>query len=73
LIALGRGEEALAQFREALRLSPDNPKTHYHLGCALARLGRSDEAVAELLSAIHLRADYVEARQKLRELGVNAP
>lgn len=48
----GRSEEALAEYRETLRFSPDRQELHFNLGCLLGRLDRHDEALAEFRAAI---------------------
>jgi len=52
---LGRLPEAMAEFRSALRVQPDNPDARLDLGVALARSGRLEAATAEFQAA--LRAD----------------
>jgi Flp pilus assembly protein TadD len=42
---------AIERFREAVRLSPDYPEAHYHLGRALEKSGASDEARKHLAEA----------------------
>ena len=39
LASAGSLDEAIAEFREALRLEPESAKTHWHLGAALASRG----------------------------------
>jgi Flp pilus assembly protein TadD len=51
LFRQGRLEEAVAEYREALRIDPDYAGAHYNLGQALSRLGRESEAAAELGAA----------------------
>jgi Flp pilus assembly protein TadD len=51
---------AIAQFREAVRLAPDNPQAHYHLGLALQRSGARAEAARHLAEAKRL-APYLDA------------
>src|SRR5688572_7168438 len=49
-------EEAEAQFREALRLRPDDfPQAHNNLGTTLLALDRFDAAIAEYRDALRLR------------------
>ena len=45
---------AIARFREAIRLAPDNPQAHYQLSRALRRRGARIEANAELETARRL-------------------
>ena len=53
LKAQGKREEAIAEFREAIRLKPDYAEAHYNLGLALAAQGKP-EAAAAYLSLIHI-------------------
>jgi len=46
LLNLGRGEEAVAEFRTLLETSPDYTYGYFHGGRALESLGREDEARA---------------------------
>jgi Flp pilus assembly protein TadD len=45
---------AIAQFREAIRLAPDNPRAHYHLALALQQQGADAEAKAHFAEASRL-------------------
>jgi tetratricopeptide (TPR) repeat protein len=62
----GRLNDAIAEFRQALRLQPDNAEAHYNLGNALARVpGRLPEAVAEYEAALHLQPDSAVVHSNL--------
>jgi Flp pilus assembly protein TadD len=50
----GRLEDAVAQFREAIRLDPANAEAHARAGTALAQLGRNDEAYGQFAEAIRI-------------------
>ena len=52
----GRGnlEQAIAGFREAIRLLPNNAVSHRALGFALMDQGKPDEAIASFTKAIRL-------------------
>jgi tetratricopeptide (TPR) repeat protein len=52
LFAAGRPDEAIEQYRAALRLRPDSPEAHNDLGNALVRMGRADEAVTHFEAAL---------------------
>ena len=67
---LGKSDEALEQFSQALRINGNYPEAHCNLGRMLAQRGRRDEAVAHLREALRLKPGYNEARKQLRELGV---
>jgi len=70
---LGKSDEALEQFRQAVQLNGNYPEAHCNLGRMLAQRGRRDEAVAHLREALRLKPGYEEARKQLRELGVTVP
>lgn len=62
----GRRDEAMAEYREVLRLKPEHPDAHYGLGVELARRPeRKAEAMAEYERAIELRRIYAEAHNAL--------
>src|SRR5262249_12325301 len=61
----GKQSEAVTEYREAIRLRPDDAAAHYGLGNALRDQGRAAEAVAELREAIRLRPDFAEAHCNL--------
>jgi protein O-mannosyl-transferase len=67
---LGKSDEALEQFSEALQINGNYPEAHFNVGRMLAQLGRRDEAVAHLREALRLKPGYEEARRQLRELGI---
>lgn len=70
-----RHEEAIALYRHALTLRPDDPYAHNDLGCALTLIGRPAEAVGFLERAITLKPGHAEAHNNLgnalRALGRN--
>jgi Flp pilus assembly protein TadD len=47
LRAQGKTDEAIAEFREAIRLKPDHASAHTNLGNALDAQGKTDLAIAE--------------------------
>jgi spermidine synthase len=61
----GRLEDAIAEFRLALRLDPGSAPTHWHLGAALAYHGARDEAVEHLRRSVQLDPDNADARRDL--------
>jgi predicted O-linked N-acetylglucosamine transferase (SPINDLY family) len=63
--ALGRRQEALDHFRQALQLRPDFPEAHNNLANALYELGQSEQALAHGQEALRLRPDYAEAHHNL--------
>jgi DNA-binding FadR family transcriptional regulator len=60
-------EGAIANFKQAVDLSPKLPEAHQNLGVALLRKGDLDGAIAELHRAIELRSNYFDA---LYDLGL---
>jgi len=62
----GRHAEAMAEFKEVVRLNPDYPDGHVGLGVELSRLpGHRDEAIAAYERALALRAEIPEAQYNL--------
>jgi tetratricopeptide (TPR) repeat protein len=61
----GRMEEAIAQYREALRINPPDADAHTNLGIALAHQGRTGEAMAQYRAALQLAPHYPEAHYDL--------
>ena len=70
---LGRYEEALSAYEEAIRLKPDYETAWFCKGSQLGNLERYEEAIAAYDEAIKLKADYIEAifnkAMLLKELG----
>jgi tetratricopeptide (TPR) repeat protein len=58
----GRLDEAITEYRRAIRLNPANASAHRSLGTALHDQGKADEAVAELREAIRLNRDRAGPR-----------
>jgi len=65
LAALGREEEAAAEFRRALECKPEYAEARNNLANVLAARGRLDEAIAEYRRALADNPDYVEAQGNL--------
>jgi serine/threonine protein kinase/Tfp pilus assembly protein PilF len=61
----GRPDEAIAAYREAIRLKKDFAEAHNNLGIALKGKGRLDEAIDEYREAIRLKKDYALAHNNL--------
>lgn len=61
----GRINDAISEFKAAIKLKPDFANAHYNLGVAYISLGRSAEAINEFKIALHLKPDFIEARQML--------
>lgn len=67
---VGKTDEAIEQFREALRIDGDYRDAHYNLAILLLQLGQRDEAVTHLREALRLKPDDASAKAQLRQLGV---
>jgi spermidine synthase len=65
LAARGTIHEAIAEFREALRLDPESAMTQWHLGAALASAGERDDAIAHLRRSVQLDPGNGEAHYDL--------
>ena len=60
-----RYEEAVMQYRQAIKINPFYSKAHNNLGHALSELKRYDEAIERYRQAISIEANYAEAYNNL--------
>ncbi len=67
LAAAGRFDEAIENFRKAIRNNPNYVEAPDNLGVALAAMGRLDEAIENYHQAIQINPNYAEA---LNDLGL---
>ena len=58
-------DEAIAEYRKAIRSSPTFAKAHNNLGNALCDKHQWDEAIAEYRKALQIHPDYVIAHINL--------
>src|SRR5205807_26863 len=65
---LGRWEEAAAEFRTLLELSPVNDYAHYALGRCLEKQDKHDEANGHYKLASSLRPESKQYRARIRDL-----
>ena len=65
LAAQGRMDQAIAHYKRALVLRPDDALTHNNLGNALADQGQLDAAIVHLRQAVRLNPGYAEAHANL--------
>ena len=65
LLQNGQTDEAISQFKTAIRLKPDFADAHYDLGVALVKKGQSDEAISQFQEAIRLQPEHAEAHNNL--------
>jgi len=54
----GHIDEAMGQYRQAIRWDPDNFDAHFNLGTDLAQRSRTDEAIAQYQEVVRLKPDY---------------
>jgi len=62
---IGMHEEAIAEFQEALRLSPGYIEVHNNLAVTYSRMELIEEAVKDLKIALQLKPGYTEAQSNL--------
>ena len=58
---LGRIDDAVQAYRQALQIKPDYAEVYYNLGTALAKAGKPEESLRNLDRAIELKPDYANA------------
>jgi spermidine synthase/Flp pilus assembly protein TadD len=61
----GALEDAIKEFREAVRLEPRAAKAHWHLGSALVSSGRREEGLEHLRTSVRLDSTNGQARYDL--------
>ncbi|MBI4526680.1 MAG: tetratricopeptide repeat protein [Deltaproteobacteria bacterium] len=61
-------DEAVALYRQGLKLCPDDDVAHYELGKILARAGKAQEAEQEFEAAIRINPNFTDARRQLETL-----
>jgi tetratricopeptide (TPR) repeat protein len=65
LAALGKQQEAIDAFNEAIKIKPDYWEAHYNQGLAYSKLDRYTEAVIAFKKALENNADYAPALYNL--------
>jgi len=69
----GQYEEAIASYKEAIRIKPDDADAHYNLGVTYGESGQYEEAIASYKEALRIKPDDADAHYNLgyvyRELG----
>ncbi len=65
LFLIGRTQDAIQRFQQALRLKPDYDGAYYNLGTALMSLGQTQEAIESFQQAVRIRPRYAEAYNSL--------
>jgi len=61
----GKAEGAMAQYSEALKITPDHAQARNNLGSALFEIGRVEEAVLQFSEALRIDAGYADAHFNL--------
>lgn len=61
-------DQAIALYREGLRLCPDDDVAHYELGKILVKIGQTKEAEEEFEIALGINPDFQSARRELNSL-----
>ena len=65
LADLGRPQEAITHYREALRLMPASAEAHNNLGNTLFQLGRPQEAIPHYRESLRLKPDVAGVHSNL--------
>ncbi|MBT3508224.1 MAG: tetratricopeptide repeat protein [Nitrospina sp.] len=61
----GKYHEAIASYKEAIRIKPDYVDAHYNLGSAYIKADQHKDAVASFKQAIRIKPDYAVAHNSL--------
>ena len=67
LLESGQLDDAVNQFREALRLVPSSVEAHNNLGVSLASQGKLDLAIDEFQQALTINPEFADARRNLSD------
>ena len=59
---MGRNEEAVNYFEQAIRIQTDFAPTHYNLGCVYMRLKKFKKAINPIEQVVRLQPQNAEAR-----------
>ncbi|WP_026843048.1 tetratricopeptide repeat protein [Citrifermentans bremense] len=68
LLAVGREDEAMSYYRDALRNKGENPELHFNLAGIYERKALLDEAVVEYRQVLASSPDKQQARQRLADI-----
>jgi tetratricopeptide (TPR) repeat protein/RsiW-degrading membrane proteinase PrsW (M82 family) len=66
--AQGKFDEAIAEYRTAIRLDPTHARAHRNLGEILKQQGMFDDAIVELREAVRLESDDAETHRLLGDV-----
>ncbi len=65
LEGLGRKEEAIAEYENAINLNPKSGRVHYDYAMFLASDGKLDQTIAEFQTALKYKPNHPEAHYQL--------
>ena len=68
LLVTGRTSDAIDEYKEALRITPNSADAHNNLAAALAQMGQVSEAIQQLKAALRINPNDIEARNNLKKL-----
>ena len=57
---LGRCQDAVENYKQAVKINPEYAEAHYNLGIAYGKLGRRQDEVESYKQAIKIRPDYAK-------------
>ena len=69
---VGKLDDALESYYQALAIKYDYAEVHYNLGIALKAQGKMHDAVASYRKAIVIKSDYAAAHNNLSKAGPQA-
>lgn len=61
----GKHDEALSEYREAIRISPKKVEAIHNIGVVYFEQGKTDEAAAQYRKALRIQPDYADAHFNL--------
>ena len=65
LLEIDRVDEAIVEFRAALKLSPRAVEAHNNLGVALGTKGEMSEAIDQFRAALAIDPNFADAKRNL--------
>ena len=68
LASMGKPDLAVAHYKDAVRLAPNNSLYHFQLGLVLSMTGGKEEAEEHLLKSVSLNGSHAPARYELAKL-----